>query len=431
MLRRLAAHVAPAAAEQPAWRRYDFDGGEEAPPSGTVWGRSIPASSWEGLSFADRVRHLEVEGFVVLPRQLPPALVRQLQGEVGRLDQSNSPDYSDKTFGAGELATQLVEGRLEAALTSVPAHPPTVSFLSQLFGEPPLFMAMDYTQTDPGFPGISLHCDGQPWGIAEQFGKEFSSPRFLKCLYALDDTTEDVSAFKVVPRSHLSFHADANPYQRYEEHPECVKVLMNAGDCVVFSGGVFHGNFPHTGDRPRRVLAVSYRPEWAGPMAAAEGEEPTVPTWDEGKVALLPPPCASPHPRRLCCAPPGLCRRSRRDDLCPMASLTHAGAVVARRLQELLRDRNSRVWWPEMPNKSPDFDRPAPGLSPSRHGTAEGLPQAPAAVPQPGEAASAQLPRVMIIGTRQCCCVAVGENLGHSTTTTVHGGSPLNGCPCA
>ena len=84
-----------------------------------------------------------------------------------------------------------------------------------------------------------------------------------------------------------------------------------------------------------------------------------------------------------------------------MASLTHAGAVVARRLQELLRDRNSRVWWPEMPNKSPDFDRPAPGLSPSRHGTAEGLPQAPAAVPQPGEAASAQLPRVMIIGTWQ------------------------------
>ena len=132
-------------------------------------------------------------------------------------------------------------------------------FLSELFGEPPLFMAMDYTQTDPGFPGISLHCDGQPWGIAEQFGKEFSSPRFLKCLYALDDTTEDVSAFKVVPRSHLSFHADANPYQRYEEHPECVKVLMNAGDCVVFSGGVFHGNFPHTGDRPRRVLAVRCR----------------------------------------------------------------------------------------------------------------------------------------------------------------------------
>ena len=67
----------------------------------------------------------------------------------------------------------------------------------------------------------------------------------------------------------------------------------------------------------------------------------------------------------------------------------------------MLRDRNSRVWWPEMPNKSPDFDRPAPGLSPSRHGTAEGLPQAPAAVPQPGEAASAQLPRVMIIGTWQ------------------------------
>ena len=48
-----------------------------------------------------------------------------------------------------------------------------------------------------------------------------------KVLYALDDMTEDVSPFKVVPRSHLSFHKDSNPYMR------CEYRHISFGSCVL------------------------------------------------------------------------------------------------------------------------------------------------------------------------------------------------------
>ena len=50
----------------PPFRRFDFLGGEAAPPSGQRWARSIPPTFWEGMSYTDRVRSLEVEGCVGL-----------------------------------------------------------------------------------------------------------------------------------------------------------------------------------------------------------------------------------------------------------------------------------------------------------------------------------------------------------------------------
>ena len=145
MLRRVAAHiVAPAptsssSSPPPAtFRSYDFAAGEQAPPSGELFARTIPPEAWEGMSHTDRVRSLEVEGFCVVPRSLDAALVAQLRAETAELSHSHSPDYSSASTGAGELAAALVDGELGPELTAVPAHPPTVEFLSELFGQPPL-----------------------------------------------------------------------------------------------------------------------------------------------------------------------------------------------------------------------------------------------------------------------------------------------------
>jgi hypothetical protein len=40
---------------------------------------------------------------------------------------------------------------------------------------------------------------------------------------------------RVVPHSHLSMHADANPYKRYESHPEEVMVPVAAGSAVLIN----------------------------------------------------------------------------------------------------------------------------------------------------------------------------------------------------
>ena len=67
------------------------------------------------------------------------------------------------------------------------------------------------------------------WGA----GDEGSSPRLVRGLYYLDDLIPDRAPFRLVPRSHLSFHADGNPYTRYEPHPQEITLCPEAGSALV------------------------------------------------------------------------------------------------------------------------------------------------------------------------------------------------------
>lgn len=228
---------------------------------------------WSALSHADRVYQLEVEGYLVLPDLLDAAHIARLKAETAKWE-TTAMDYSVHQRGRPHL--EFVGGEV----TDLIAHPPTIEFLSRLFGDQVVFMSYGYARSEPGHPGISLHADGQPYGSAI-FGYEGSCPRLIRVLYYLDDLTPEVSPFRVVPRSHLSMHADGNPYLRYEGHPEELHVPAKAGSAVLINHMVFHGNCPNTGTRSREMLAIAYRPGWAGPVAPVAG-------WDAEEVAKLP-----------------------------------------------------------------------------------------------------------------------------------------------
>lgn len=165
---------------------------------------------------------------------------------------------------------------------------------------------------------ISLHTDGgMPYG-SEFFGYEVSVSVTARVLYYLDDLTPEVSPFRILPRSHLSMHADANPYLRCEAHPEEVMVSLAAGSAVITNYRVLHGNYANTGERSREMLALSYRPAWAGPID-------NVKDWDAEAVARLP-----------------------------------------QAVKPFFADRNKRFWGPDAGNKPDDMAREAPGINPSR-----------------------------------------------------------------
>ena len=175
-----------------------------------------------------------------------------------------------------------------------------------------------YARSEPGHPGISLHTDGgQPYG-SRVFGYEVSVPVAARVLYYLDDLTSEVAPFRVVPRSRLSMHAEGNPYGRFDAHPGEVMVPARAGSAVVINYRVFHGNYPNVGERSREMLALSYRPVWAGPIEVVKD-------WERGKVARLP-------------------------------------AAV----QPFFGDRNTRHWAPDGGNKPENMISEAPGIDPSR-----------------------------------------------------------------
>jgi len=227
----------------------------------------IDDRDWSLLSRPQQIKQLEVEGYLVLPDLLDPEQLIRLKADTARLT-TTAVDYSEHQQVAGNVQFASSE------ITRLIGHPVTTEFLLDLFGDEIVMMTYAYARSEPGHPGISLHTDGQPYG-SEIFGYEGSCPVLVRVLYYLDDLTPDVSPFRVVPRSHLSLHAEANPYLRYQSHPEEVMVTARAGSAVLIHPRVFHGNFPNRGNRSRELLAIAYRPAWAGPVAEVDEWDPT------------------------------------------------------------------------------------------------------------------------------------------------------------
>lgn len=226
----------------------------------------IDHRDWSALTYPQQVQQLESEGYLVLPDLLTADQLSALKKETASLE-TTGVDYSENQRTARDV--QFSGG----AITDLIGHVPTIRFLERILGDQLVMMTYAYARSEPGHPGISLHTDGQPYG-SSIFGYEGSCPVLIRVLYYLDDLTPEVSPFRVVPRSHLCLHADANPYLRYESHPDEVMVTLKAGSAVLIHHGVFHGNFPNVGARSREMLAIAYRPAWAGPVSDVHEWEP-------------------------------------------------------------------------------------------------------------------------------------------------------------
>ncbi len=270
----------------------------------------IDDRDWSALSTGQRIRQLEVEGYLVMPDLLDADHLTRLKA-ITTTFKTTAVDYSEHQRGRPNIQFEGGE------VTQLIGHAAILEFLRQLFGDEILFMHYGYARSEPGHPGISLHTDGQPYG-SKIFGFEGSCPVLVRVLYYLDDLTAEVSPFRVVPRSHLGLHADANPYKRYTGHPEEVMVPAKAGSAVLIHHRVFHGNFPNVGDYAREMLAIAYRPAWAGPVA-------DISPWKKQQLDTLP------------------------NDIRP-----------------LFQDRNTRHWDYDGGNKPPDMPAEAPGINPSR-----------------------------------------------------------------
>lgn len=227
---------------------------------------------WSTLHFGEQLRQLELEGYLVIPDLLSTEDLSRLKAETAQIE-TRAVDYSPHQRGCP--AVQFRGG----VVSDLIAHPRTAEFLGKVFGDDLVLMSYDYARSEPGHPGVSFHTDGQPYGSAI-FGAKHTCPVMIRVLYYLDDLTPEVSPFRVIPRSHLSLHAEGNPYNRYDGHPEQVMVTAKAGSAVFLNYKVFHGNFPNRGDRSRELLALAYRPAWAGPLAEVED-------WDRDEVAKL------------------------------------------------------------------------------------------------------------------------------------------------
>ncbi|MDP6447714.1 MAG: phytanoyl-CoA dioxygenase family protein, partial [Pirellulaceae bacterium] len=168
----------------------------------------IDETDFSSLSRGEQIRRLEVEGYLVLPGILDAALVAKLKEELRDAEMTHA-SYS--VHQARGVIQPQWHSRTAAELIG---YPPMVEFLRDLMGPDIVFTRGFFQRTHPGCPGISMHTDGQPHG-SDLFGFEGSCPRLIRVLYYLDELTPERAPFRLIPRSHISFHAEASPYIRY------------------------------------------------------------------------------------------------------------------------------------------------------------------------------------------------------------------------
>lgn len=244
----------------------------------------IDETDFASFTRAQQIRHLEVEGYLVLPRIIPADHLARIKAELADVEMGHT-SYSE----AQTRAVQQPQWTSRAACELI-GLPAMIDFLTDLMGPEIVFTRGFFQRTHPGCPGISMHTDGQPHG-SNLFGYEGSCPRLLRVLYYLDDLTPERAPFRLIPRSHLSFHAEASPYVRYESHPEEITLVVPAGSAVLIPSMLFHGSHPNRDTRPRELLQLGYRPAWAGPIQPVE-------EWDPALVASA-PEIAKPFLRNL------------------------------------------------------------------------------------------------------------------------------------
>ncbi|MET0137563.1 MAG: phytanoyl-CoA dioxygenase family protein [Sphingobium sp.] len=259
------------------------------------------------------IYHLETEGFAILPDAISAEQVAALKAEFATLPMRAS-FYTDAP--AFSTVPPHIHGPAGAALIG---NAKVLDFVQALMGDDLVFMHSFYILSHPGAPALELHTDYQPFGSTYSQWLE-SCPLRIRVLYYLDDTRDDRSALRIIPRSHISFHADAQPYRRYKDHPDEILLPLQAGDAFVFATRLFHGVGPNTTGETRGMIEIDYRPAWARPYGP-------VPNWTAEELRHVPD---------------------------------------AVRAMTLDRNRSDFHW--EFDMKRAAIDRPAPGLSPHRWG---------------------------------------------------------------
>lgn len=235
----------------------------------------VDSTDFASFTRADQIRFLESEGYVVLPGILDSELIARLKAELADIEMTPK-SYSD--YQTTSVEQPQWHSKTTAELIG---YPPMIDFLNDLMGSDIVFTRGFFQRTHPGSPGISMHTDGQPHG-SNLFGYEGSCPRLLRVLYYLDDLTPERAPFRLIPRSHISFHMDASPYIRYRHHPAEITLVPPAGSAVLIPALLFHGSHPNTDPQPRELIQFGYRPAWAGPVQPVD-------EWPPEKVATAPP----------------------------------------------------------------------------------------------------------------------------------------------
>lgn len=89
---------------------------------------------------------------------------------------------------------------------------------------------------------------------------------WIRCTYFIDDVSEEMGPFTLLPGSHLSDRACPQSWKTVDGQPTIVEgqigIVGKAGSCLINNTEIWHTNTPNTTMNSRRLIMILYKHAW-------------------------------------------------------------------------------------------------------------------------------------------------------------------------
>ena len=235
------------------------------------------------------LQQLDDDGYVILPRLLPPAKVEVIKDALapylqGKLKGRNDFEGYESERVYALLAKSPVFGELAA-------HPLVLDVCEPILGPNFMLSACLAINSHPGENAQPLHFDDSFYRIPRP------RPAYgVSAFWAIDDFTDSNGATEIIPGSH-KWGSDApigvNFYDAFvngktvpvEDHPDLEKVVMPAGSLMLTPGTLWHRGGANNSQGSRLAITPQYCVAWGRQM--------------ESMLLSVPPHIVAKYPERV------------------------------------------------------------------------------------------------------------------------------------
>ena len=210
--------------------------------------------------------HYDENGFVIIENAIDLAGLELIRSAYQRAERERKPEWlamvekgeSKGGYGNGPDAhTIRPDYSWDTTILELANNPRILPIIEELIGPDYQVTDMLYHNHHAGSRAHTRwHRDWPPW----------SHPQFtlkVKCFYALDDIHEDQGCLCIVPGTHKN--PEEPPKDKYDKDnltsmPGHRKIVMNAGDVIIWNVSCWHTGLPNTSTRDRRLVIYGYMP---------------------------------------------------------------------------------------------------------------------------------------------------------------------------
>ncbi|MBT8114664.1 MAG: phytanoyl-CoA dioxygenase family protein [Arenicella sp.] len=229
------------------------------------------ANWFSGRSIEQIIEQFEDEGYVVFDRVLDEKQIADIRAELEPWLQQN---IEGRNVFEG-VKSNRIYGMLNKSpkFAELITHPLLLPFAEAELGTSCLLSACLAIQLNPGETV-------QPWHYDDAH-LEIPRPRRaygLSAFWAIDKTDETNGATEIIPGSHkwegesikgslktpdLEKGSIKALQEDQGDHPDAIKVLMEAGSLMIAKGTLWHRGGANTSNKPRLIITPQFCPGWA------------------------------------------------------------------------------------------------------------------------------------------------------------------------